>query len=119
MHKDGFEAHVRHAGGIATLDMSGEIDRAADEGLMQAYQEAATAGVSSVILNFTDVDYINSTGIAVIVSVLGRARQEGRSVSAYGLTDHYKQLFEITRLSDFMHIYDDESTATAGVGSGA
>jgi anti-sigma B factor antagonist len=119
MHKDGFDASVRRDDGVATLDMSGEINRAADEGMMSAYQEAAAAGVGSVILNFTDVDYINSTGIAVIVSLIGKARQEGRSVSAYGLTDHYKQLFEITRLSDFMHIYDDESTAVAGVGSGA
>jgi anti-sigma B factor antagonist len=119
MHKDGFEANVRHEAGVATLDMSGEIDRAADDGLSRAYADAAETGASSVILNFTDVDYINSTGIAVIVGVMGRARQEGRTISAYGLTDHYKQLFDITRLSEYMHIYDDESTALAGVGAGA
>ena len=119
MHKDGFDASVRQEGGVATLDMSGEINRDADDGMTRAYQEAAETGAATVILNFTDVDYINSTGIAVIVATLGRARQEGRTVSAYGLTDHYKQLFEITRLSDYMHIYDDESTALAGVGAGA
>ena len=119
MNKSAFGANVRHDDGIATLDMTGEIDRDADAGMTQAYADAAKTGAATVMLNFTDVGYINSTGIAVIVSLLGRARQEGRTVSAYGLTDHYKQLFDITRLSDFMHIYDDESTALAGVGAGA
>ena len=114
-----FRAEVRHEGPIATLDLSGEINRGADDGMASAYADAARSGVTMIILNFTDVGYINSTGIAVIVSLLGRARADGREVSAYGLTDHYKQLFDITRLSDFMHIYDDETTALAGAGTGA
>jgi anti-sigma B factor antagonist len=114
----GFDARVRREGGVATLDLTGEINRGADERMNEAYEEAGTTGVATVVLNFSDVDYINSTGIAVIVAVLGRARKDGRTVIAYGLTDHYKQLFDITRLSDFMHIYDDESTAMAGVAAG-
>ena len=60
-----------------------------------------------------DVDYINSTGIAVIVGVLAMARAEDREVGAFGLTDHYREVFSITRLSDFMTIYDDETAAVA------
>ena len=119
MHDGDFYASVRQEGALATLDLRGEINRNADTQMTTAYDEASTSGVATLILNFTDVDYINSTGIAVIVAVLGRARKDGRTVIAYGLTDHYKHLFDITRLSDFMDIYDDESTALAGVGAGA
>ena len=114
-----FDAKVRQEGSVATMDLTGEINRGADERMSSAYDEVSKTATDTVLLNFTDVGYINSTGIAVIVAMLGRARKDGRRVSAYGLTDHYKHLFDITRLSDFMHIYDDESTALAGVGAGA
>ena len=63
------------------------------------------------MLDFETVDYINSTGIALIVSLLGRARAEQRPVFASGLSDHYRHIFSITRLSDFIQIYRDVDTA--------
>jgi anti-anti-sigma factor len=119
MMNDSFDAKVRQEGSVVTMDLSGEINRGADERMSSAYDEIAKTGVATILLNFTKVGYINSTGIAVIVAMLGRARSDGRQVSAYGLTDHYKHLFDITRLSDFMHIYDDESPPLAGAGAGA
>jgi anti-anti-sigma factor len=50
------------------------------------------------------VDYINSTGIALIVGLLGKARAAEVPVAASGLSDHYREIFEITRLSDFITI---------------
>ena len=38
------------------------------------------------------------------------ARAENREVGAFGLTEHYREVFEITRLSDFMNIYEDASS---------
>ncbi|MQA99102.1 MAG: anti-sigma factor antagonist [Actinobacteria bacterium] len=119
MPEQRFDAQVRQEGSVATMDLSGEINRGADDRMTSAYDDVAKTGAATILLNFTRVGYINSTGIAVIVAMLGRARNDGRQVSAYGLTDHYKHLFDITRLSDFMNIYDDESTALAGVGAGA
>ena len=58
-------------------------------------------------LDFTNVDYINSTGIALIVGLLARARADACAISARGLSPHYREIFEITRLSDFMTIITD------------
>ena len=55
-------------------------------------------------LDFHDVAYINSTGIALVVRLLADARRDGRGVRAVGLTPHYVEIFRITRLSDFMDI---------------
>jgi anti-anti-sigma factor len=66
-----------------------------------------------ILLNFSDVDYINSTGIALIVGLLAQARKSHRKLVVYGLSDHYVQIFQITRLSDFMDIYQDELSALA------
>jgi len=107
-----FSASVRLEDNATVIDLSGDIDRSAGTGLDQAYVEAAE-GPGRLILNFSDVGYINSTGIAVIVGVLAKARSARREVAAFGLSGHYREIFSITRLSDFMGIYDDERAALA------
>jgi anti-anti-sigma factor len=109
---EGFEATVRTEDGTAVVDMSGLLDRSAETTLTTAFGEALDAG-GAIALNFGEVTYINSTGIALVVGALARARAAGRAVRAFGLTEHYREIFTITRLSDFMGIYDDESAAVA------
>jgi anti-sigma B factor antagonist len=92
--------------GEARLAMRGDVDVAADEALASAYAQAAAAGAARVVLDFADVDYINSTGIALIVRLLAEARRDHREVIALGLTDHYREIFRITRLSDYLTIAD-------------
>ena|SRR5687767_426988 len=107
------EANVRIDGTTAVIDLSGDINRLAETVINEAYDQAKAAGCTELILNFAGTEFINSTGIAVIVGMLAKARQEGRSVSACGLTEHYQHIFQITRLSDFMPMFPDEMSARA------
>jgi anti-anti-sigma factor len=109
-----FEAALRRESGMVIIDLSGEIDAAAEPGLDKVYEAAEKEMPSAIILNFRDVDYINSTGIALIVGLLARARKTRCPLKAFGLSDHYTELFNITRLSDFMSIFPDEPTAIVG-----
>ena len=52
-----------------------------------------------------------STGIALIVSLLARARKSKRRLLACGLSQHYVEIFQITRLVDFMSVFPDEASA--------
>lgn len=113
------EATVRQHGPIAVIEMQGEIDSFGEEALNAAYAEVEERKPSAVLLNFAGVDYINSTGIALIVSVLARARKAGRKVLTTGLSSHYVEIFQITRLADFMTIFPDEATALAGATTAA
>ena len=108
------EASVRREPGGAVLDLRGEINGFGQEALNAAYAEAEARDPEAIILNFEGVDYINSTGIALIVGLLARARASKRRLLAYGLSDHYVEIFEITRLSDFIGIYPDEMSALSG-----
>jgi anti-anti-sigma factor len=105
------EATVRQLNGTAIIDLHGDIDGTAEQALNAAYAEATTGNPARVLLNFGDVEYINSTGIALIVGVLAQARKAKRSISTFGLSEHYTEIFQITRLSDFMGIYPDETSA--------
>ena len=97
--------------GEARLLMRGDVDIAADEVLAAAYTEAAATGATRVVLDFGAVDYINSTGIALIVRMLAEARRDHREVVALGLSDHYREIFRITRLSDYLTIADATTPA--------
>ncbi len=108
-----FEAEVRREPGGAVIDLKGEIDGFAKEALDAAYTEAEE-GAEPILLNFEGVDYINSTGIALIVGLLARARAARRDLSAYGLSEHYVEIFNITRLSDFVSVFPDERSAMDG-----
>lgn len=110
------KASVRQQPGISVIDLRGEIDVNAEDILITAYTEAEQSRVDVILLNFRDVRYINSTGIALIVGLLARARKQGRRLLACGLSDHYVEIFQVTRLSDFLHIFPDEASAlTMGV----
>jgi anti-sigma B factor antagonist len=99
------EATTHLEGGRARIELRGDIDGSARTALTDAYGE--TGAAEEILLDFDAVDYINSTGIALIVGILARARADSRSVSASGLSPHYREIFEITRLCDFMTIIAD------------
>jgi anti-sigma B factor antagonist len=100
-------ARVEPAPDGARIVMAGDLNGAADVALAEAYAQAV-AGIGAeggeVVLDFGGTGYINSTGIALVVRLLAEARRERRGVRAVGLSDHYREIFRITRLSDFMTI---------------
>ena len=105
---------VRRRDGVAVIDLVGDVNRGAGEALEAAWQLATAEQPAAVVLNFEGAGYINSTGIALIVGLLARARAAGIEMRAYGLTPHYREIFEITRLADFLAINPDEDSAVLG-----
>jgi len=99
-----FTAETRREGDAVVIDLQGEINSLADAALDTAYTAAEQENLPRIVLNFAGVDYINSTGIALIVGLLARARAAHRPIAATGLSEHYREIFTITRLSDFMEI---------------
>ncbi len=108
---------MRYHDATAVVDLPAQIDSTAESALNDAYAAAVAHGSKTVLLNFAGVDFLSSTGIALIVGILARARKDGRAIRASGLSDHYREIFEITRLVDFMTVFADENAALKGEGS--
>ena len=106
-----FSVTVRQRPGMAVLDLHGDINGEAEHSLNAGYSTATQADPGTILLNFTSVGYINSTGIALIVGLLARSRTEQRALLACGLSAHYQEIFQITRLADFMRMFPDEDSA--------
>lgn len=109
---DRFSATVRRHDRAGVIDLHGDLDGEAADELQAAYADVAD-GTDRLILNFGGLEYMNSTGIALVVELLARARSARLPVHAYGLSEHYRHIFSITRLSDFVAIHDDETSAVA------
>jgi len=108
-----FATYLRQYNQMAILDLSGEINGFAERELHDAYVQAEAYSPSVIALNMSQVTYINSTGIALIVSLLAMARKSGRHLAVFGLSEHYLEIFQITRLADFIRIFPDESALKA------
>lgn len=104
---------VRSEGTAGIIDIKGDVTSASEQVLMDAYGEATEQGAKRVVLNFEGLDYMNSSGIGLLVTMLVRAQRHGQTVSAFGLSDHYKQIFQLTRLDDAISIHDTEQEALA------
>lgn len=107
---------VRRRDGVPVIDLAGDVNRGAEAALEAAWEQAVQHPTEAVVLNFESAGYINSTGIALIVGLLARARASGIEVRAFGLSAHYREIFEITRLADFLAINPDEDSAVRGAG---
>lgn len=104
-------------GDIAILRISGDVTSASDAELTDGFGAALDEGARAVALDFTAMEYMNSGGIGLLVTLLVRAQRAGVRLMAIGLSDHYRQILALTRLDEAIEILPDEAAATAAVGA--
>ncbi len=97
----------------SVVDIQGEVTAFAENVLMDAYTQASTGGVAAIILNFSQLEYMNSSGIGLLVTLLIRVKRQNQRLLAFGLNEHYQQIFELTRLNEVIGIYNTEAEALA------
>lgn len=98
---------------ISIIDIQGEVTGAAEDLLMEAYSQAGA--VQTLILNFSQLDYMNSSGIGLLVTLLIRANRQGQRLVAVNLSDHYRHIFDLTGLNQAIVIYATEDEALVGL----
>jgi anti-sigma B factor antagonist len=100
---------------IGIIDIQGEINTFAENALMDTYTRASSQGAQTIMLNFENLEYMNSGGIGLLVTLLIRAQRQGQQLMACNLSDHYQQIFDLTRLNEAITIYPDERQALAAM----
>jgi len=97
---------------ITALRFSGDITSTSKEVVLGTYQ-GLPSEVNWIVLDFSKVEYINSSGLALIIQVLMQARNTGRSIHAFGLTDHFRKVFTMVGITKYTELHADESSACA------
>lgn len=101
------------APGVAVIGIAGDVTAQCQGDLMAAHEQATDAGARLVVLDFSGMEYMNSGGIGMLVTLLVRGQRRQQRIAAVGLTDHYRQIFELTRLDEAISLHDDVAAAVA------
>ncbi|HUY94209.1 MAG TPA: STAS domain-containing protein [Terracidiphilus sp.] len=105
----------REVDGVTVLDLSGRITLG--EGsvqLREAVRDLISKGARNILLNMSDVNYIDSSGLGELVSAFTTAKNQGASVKLLGLTKKVKDVLQLTKLYTVFDVYEDEAS---GIGS--
>ena len=114
----GVTVHIRYVNpAVSIIDIEGDVTAFAETVLTNAYTAASTHSTKTIILNFTGLEYMNSSGIGLLVTLLIRMNRHHQRLFAYGLSDHYKHIFELTRLNEAISIYETEAEAVSAAQS--
>jgi anti-anti-sigma factor len=97
------------------IDVQGELTAFAEDELMAAYNHACDTGTRYIILNFERLDYMSSSGIGLLVTLLIRAQRQQQHLLACGLNEHYRHILELTRLNEAISVYPTEAQALSAV----
>lgn len=99
---------------VAVIDVDGDVTGESRAALEAAYTEIGPS-VRAVVLNFSGLGYMNSSGIGMLVTLLVRTNRARQRLLAFGLSDHYREIFSLTRLDEAIAVVDDEDAAVSTV----
>jgi len=100
---------------VTAIDIAGDVTSASEGPLMEAYAAASAGGARTIVLDFSGLDYMNSGGIGLLVTLLVRVQRQGQRLTACGISDHYREILSLTRLDEAIAIYPSEADVLAAV----
>lgn len=100
---------------VSVLRFEGDIASTSKEAVLGSYQALPKATVKLILLDFTKVDYINSSGIALVIQMLIEAANSGQKVYAYGLSAHFTKVFTMVGITKYAGLFPDQASAMAAL----
>jgi anti-sigma B factor antagonist len=98
---------------VSVIEIQGEVNASAEKKMMEAFTQAQGPQVQAVLLDFKKMDFMNSSGIGLIITLLIRANRLGQKLVAIGLNPHFQRIFELTRLHEVIPVFSGEGEALA------
>ena len=102
----------RVVGDVSVIDVAGRITLGEGaSALRENIRGLVGKGNKKILLNLSDVSYIDSSGIGELVSGFTTVTNQGGVLKLLGLTKRVKDLLQITKLYTVFEVFDDEATA--------
>ncbi len=102
----------RQVGDVTVVDVSGRITLGeGSSNLREGIRDLATKGHKKILLNLSEVSYIDSSGIGELVSGFTTVANQAGQLKLLNLTKRVRDLLQITKLYTVFEVYDDEATA--------
>jgi anti-sigma B factor antagonist len=100
---------------ITCLRFAGDISSASKDSVVGTYQALDKAEHKHILLDFKGVEYLNSSGIALVIQVLIEANKSEQTVAICGLTPHFTKVFTMVGITKYASLYPDEAAAVAAL----
>ena len=100
---------------VSVLRFEGDIASTSKEAVLGTYQSLPKETAKQVLLDFTKVDYINSSGIALVIQLLIEASNLGQKVGAFGLSAHFTKVFTMVGITKYAGLFATQAEALAGL----
>jgi anti-sigma B factor antagonist len=102
----------RQVGDVTVVDAAGRITLGeGSSALRDVLRDMVAKGQKKILLNLSEVSYIDSSGIGELVSGFTTVTNQGGSLKLLGLTKRVKDLLQITKLYTVFDVHDDEASA--------
>ncbi len=109
-----FDLAVSEENGCRVFHLKGRLmDQQQADRLMEALDAELAKGHHSVILDLLELQYMNSTGLNILINVLTRTRNAGGDTLIAGMSNSVRQLFLVTKLDSVFIITPDVDAAVA------
>ena len=105
---------------VQALDLEGEVDVYTAPVLRQAIMDQVEGGVKHLLINLAGVEYLDSTGLGILIGGVKRLKEQGGSLRLVGPSARIQRIFEITGLNKIFDVYasEQEALGTAAAGGG-
>jgi anti-anti-sigma factor len=100
---------------VTVLRFEGDIASTSREAVLGTYQAQPKEKTKLVLLDFTKVDYINSSGIALVIQMLIEAANAGQKVYAFGLSAHFAKVFTMVGITKYAGLFPGQAEAMAAL----
>ncbi|MEW6443851.1 MAG: STAS domain-containing protein [bacterium] len=107
------EMQVRQEGALHIVSCQGRMDANVSGALKDRIQQLVDKGATRLVLDLEGVDFLDSSGLGVLVACLRRVREKQGEIKLSGLRPEVRSIFEITRVSRLFHICGDVAEAAA------
>jgi anti-anti-sigma factor len=97
---------------ITVLRFAGDITSASKAAVLGTYQGIAES-TKRILLDFSKVEYLNSSGIALVIQMMIAASKNGQTIQTFGLTPHFQKVFAMVGITKYTKLHPDEKTACA------
>ena len=113
MSKD-IEVSTRTKSMVFIIDIKGDVTATTGESIVDAYQKVSVDRAKKIVLSFDKGSYINSGGIATLISIAAESREKEQIIRITGLSEHFQKIFTMVGLTKYTEIFPSEEAALEG-----
>jgi anti-sigma B factor antagonist len=106
------EQVVCATGAVMVMRFSGDITSGSQTAVLGTYQGLGD-DARRILLDFSRVEYLNSSGIALVIQLMLAASKRGQIIQTFGLTPHFAKVFTMVGITKYTSLHPDEKAACA------